>query len=44
MPSVQLSKEEFAKRLRNRFADPAFDGLGAEIDRIVEAAWDGYDE
>jgi multimeric flavodoxin WrbA len=44
MPSVQLSKEEFAKRLRNRFADPAFDGLGAEIDRIVETAWDGYDE
>jgi 4-carboxymuconolactone decarboxylase len=44
MPSVQLSKEEFAKRLRNCFADPAFDGLGAEIDRIVETAWDGYDE
>lgn len=44
MPSVQLSREEFAHRLRQRFDDPAFDAVKEEIDKIVEVAWDGYDE
>ena len=26
MPDVQLSKEEFSQRFRNRFFDPAFEG------------------
>ena len=43
MPSVQLTKEEFVKRLRGRFYDPAFDGLEEEIEKIIEKAWDGYD-
>src|SRR5437763_3348190 len=42
MPSVQLPREEFEKRFRSRFADPAFRPLQREIDAIVEAAWDGY--
>jgi multimeric flavodoxin WrbA len=42
MPPVQLSREEFAKRYRSRFADPVFEGLQRELDAIVEAAWDGY--
>ena len=42
MPSTQLSKEEFARRLRGRFDDPAFDGLNAELEKIIDAAWDGY--
>lgn len=42
MPDVQLSRDQFEARLRARFYDPAFDGLAAEIDRIVEAAWDAY--
>lgn len=44
MPSVQLSRAEFSERIRQRFADPAFDAVKGEIDKIVEVAWDGYDE
>lgn len=44
MPSVQLTKAEFAKRVRERFYDPAFAGLDAEIETIIATAWDGYDE
>src|SRR5690242_11831670 len=38
----KLSREEFGKRFRARFYDPAFDALSAEIARLEEAAWDGY--
>ena len=44
MPSVQLTRAEFAKRVRQRFADPAFDGVQGEIEKIIEVAWDGYDD
>jgi multimeric flavodoxin WrbA len=43
-PSVQLSRAEFARRLRGRFYDPAFEGLNREIEKIIAAAWDGYKE
>jgi multimeric flavodoxin WrbA len=43
MPSVALDKAEFARRMRQRFFDPAFDSLQAEIGKIIDAAWDGYD-
>jgi multimeric flavodoxin WrbA len=42
MPSVKLSREEFEKRYRSRFKDPAFEPLQRELDAIVNAAWDGY--
>jgi hypothetical protein len=42
MPSVELSRQEFEKRYRSRFADPAFMPLEREISAIVDAAWDGY--
>src|SRR5437660_10115714 len=42
MPSVELSREEFEKRYRSRFADPAFKPLQRELDAIIAAAWDGY--
>ena len=42
MPSVELSREEFEKRYRSRFADPAFEPLQRELDAIVDAAWDAY--
>src|SRR5438270_2540409 len=42
MPSVELSREEFEKRYRSRFADPAFEALQRELEAIIEAAWDGY--
>jgi hypothetical protein len=42
MPSVELSRQEFEKRYRGRFVDPAFQpwyhaptGLKAMIDRLV---------
>lgn len=44
MPSVALTKEEFARRLRARFYDPAFERIKPEIDKLIEVAWDGYDE
>jgi multimeric flavodoxin WrbA len=42
MPSVELSREEFEKRYRSRFADPAFEALQRELDAITAAAWDAY--
>jgi multimeric flavodoxin WrbA len=42
MPSVELSREEFEKRYRSRFADPAFEPLRRELDAITAAAWDAY--
>jgi multimeric flavodoxin WrbA len=43
-PSVALTREEFAQRYRSRFYDPVFAGLQAEIDKLVDAAWDGYEQ
>jgi multimeric flavodoxin WrbA len=43
MPGVKLSREQFAERMRAHFHDPAFQPLAADIGRIVEVAWDGYD-
>jgi len=41
---VKLSRQEFERRLRERFDDPAFEPVSAELDRIVEVAWKAYDE
>ena len=40
---VKLSREEFARRLGERFYDPAFDAVRAELARVIDVAWDGYD-
>jgi multimeric flavodoxin WrbA len=42
MPSVAVSKAEFSRRIHERFYDPAFEGLGPEIDKIVATAWRNY--
>jgi multimeric flavodoxin WrbA len=42
MPRVKLSRAEFAKRYRSRFADPSFVPLEHEVNAIVAAAWDAY--
>jgi len=44
MPSVELSRAEFTRRFRERFADPAFEGAEAQLDAIAGIAWDGYIE
>ncbi|MCE3285078.1 MAG: NADPH-dependent reductase [Steroidobacteraceae bacterium] len=41
---VKLDREEFSRRLRERFYDPAFEQAAHEVDRIVEIAWRNYDE
>jgi len=40
--NVQLSREEFARRLSGRFSDPAFEGVQTEIDRVIKVAWKVY--
>src|SRR6186713_1267070 len=40
---AKLSRKEFGRRFRGRFYDPAFDSLQAEIAKLEEVAWDGYD-
>jgi multimeric flavodoxin WrbA len=42
MPPVQLDRDEFARRYRNLFDDPAFEPLQAEVQKITDAAWDAY--
>src|SRR4030088_3540744 len=42
MPPVKLPREEWEKRYRSRFVDPAFRPLQRELDAIIAAAWDGY--
>lgn len=42
MPSSRIDKDEFARRYRTRFADPAFDPLQRELQAIIDAAWDAY--
>jgi hypothetical protein len=43
MPDVTLEKEEFAKRLRARFYDPAFGQAAREIETVIAIAWDAYE-
>jgi multimeric flavodoxin WrbA len=40
---VKLTREEFGRRLGERFRDPAFRDIQQEVDRIVDVAWEGYD-
>jgi multimeric flavodoxin WrbA len=39
---VSLRRDEFARRIGERFRDPAFDRVRGEIERVIEVAWDGY--
>ena len=39
---VTLSREEFARRLGERFYDPAFDALRNDIDRNIDSAYVEY--
>jgi NADPH-dependent FMN reductase len=40
--STQLPREEFERRWKVRFRDPAFDGAKAEIDKLAGIAWEAY--
>jgi multimeric flavodoxin WrbA len=39
---VPLTKDAFRRRFLERFYDPAFDAVSAELERVCEIAWDGY--
>ena len=41
---VKLSRDEFERRLRERFYDSLFDAASSQIDHILDLAWKGYDE
>jgi multimeric flavodoxin WrbA len=43
MPSVALSRDEFRKRFRERFVDPAYEAVAAELDAVEAVAWDAYE-
>ena len=44
MPDVALTRDTFARRMRERFRDPGFEPLSAEVERIIETAWQAYDD
>jgi multimeric flavodoxin WrbA len=39
-----LAREEFERRIRERFYDPAFESVARQVDEVVEVAWQSYDE
>jgi multimeric flavodoxin WrbA len=39
---VPLTREAFRERFFERFSDPAFDDVQAELEKVCERAWDGY--
>src|SRR6266536_4545753 len=41
---TKLEKEEYLKRWRERFYDPAFASKKVELDAIAEIAWEAYDD
>lgn len=41
---VKLSREEFVRRLSERFYDPVFDHDREQVNRIIETAWETYDQ
>ncbi len=42
--SVELGREEFDRRFRARFHDPAFERTGGEIEALAGIAWEAYQE
>ena len=43
MPSPRLDEQEFKRRFRSQFQDPAFDPLQSELAKVTHAAWDAYE-
>ena len=41
---VALSREEFERRFRERFHDPAFDAVADDIRRVADVAWTAYSQ
>jgi multimeric flavodoxin WrbA len=43
-PFRPLTREQFRERFMARFYDPAFARVSAELERVCEVAWEGYDK
>jgi multimeric flavodoxin WrbA len=41
-PYRPLTRDQFRERFFARFRDPAFERVGAELERVFDVAWDGY--
>jgi multimeric flavodoxin WrbA len=41
---VKLTREEFERRVRARFYDPAFQKVERQLTEIIDVAWEAYDE
>jgi multimeric flavodoxin WrbA len=44
MESVELTREEFARRFRQRHQDPEFEAVSAPLEAVLEVAWRSYIE
>jgi len=42
MPKTELGRDEFERRLRQRFYDPAFEPIEASIEATLPIAWEAY--
>ena len=42
MPDVALDRQEFERRFRERHFDPLFEAVDAELDAVIERAWQAY--
>jgi multimeric flavodoxin WrbA len=40
--SVELTREEFERRLGQRFYDPAFESIDVDVEQVIATAWDAY--
>jgi len=40
---AKLNRQEFERRYREQFDDPAFSAVGTELEKVVEVAWKTYD-
>jgi multimeric flavodoxin WrbA len=41
---VKLTREEFERRFRDRFFDPAFEAVERQLADVIDVAWTSYDE
>ena len=41
--SVKLTREEFVRRVSERFYDPSFDDVRSEMGHVIDVAWNSYD-
>jgi multimeric flavodoxin WrbA len=41
---MQLTREQFQRRFRELFYDPAFDAASNELQRLMDIAWDSYSQ